>query len=67
MDVTAGNLMAEARRDVLEAYLWDQQERTLTVIYRSHIDGRITSCLELMQFDPDGCIVAVVQNYHDAK
>lgn len=39
---------------VLEAYLWDQQERTLTIIYRSHIDGRITSCLELMQFDPDG-------------
>ena len=39
---------------VLEAYLWDQQERTLTVIYRSRIDGRITSCLELMQFDPDG-------------
>ena len=39
---------------VLEAHLWDQQERTLAVIYRSHTDGRVTSCLELMQFDPDG-------------
>lgn len=39
---------------VLEEYLWDQEQRRLVVVYRSHADGRVTSCVELMQFDPDG-------------
>ena len=39
---------------VLEDYVWDQEQRRLVVVYRSHTDGRVTSCVELMQFDPDG-------------
>lgn len=39
---------------VLEGYVWDQEQRRLVVVYRSHTDGRVTSCAELMQFDPDG-------------
>jgi len=39
---------------VLEDYVWDQEQRRLVVVYRSRTDGRVTSCVELMQFDPDG-------------
>jgi SnoaL-like protein len=39
---------------VLEDYVWDQEQRRLVVVYRSHTDGRVTSCAKLMQFDHDG-------------
>jgi ketosteroid isomerase-like protein len=39
---------------VLEDHFWDQDQRTLVVVYRSHTENRVTSCVELMQFDPDG-------------
>jgi len=44
----------ESLHFVLEDYVWDQEQRKLVVVYRSHADGRVTSCVELMQFDSDG-------------
>jgi hypothetical protein len=46
--------MIKSLHFVLEEYVWDQEQRRLVVVYRSHTDGRVTSCVELMQFDPDG-------------
>lgn len=39
---------------VLQDYVWDQEQRRLVVVYRSHTYGRVTSGAELMQFDPCG-------------
>lgn len=49
---------ALARIDVLRFTLddciWDPVRRTLVVAYTSLVDGRVTSCCEMMVFDPGG-------------
>jgi len=38
----------------LEDFVWDASRRTLVVVYTSLVDGRTTSCTEIMQFDGFG-------------
>ena len=41
-------------RFILDDYVWDSARRTLVVVYRSLVDGRVTCCTELMVFDAAG-------------